>query len=111
MFVYKARASLTLRGPSAGPLSPCNRLSYGTSRILQKHVLQRLGHESLSSSHLGLSLETQRPLGEDPEQSCGEVDWIEELRPPANSHRQGAGLGRRPPGRQALQPQASSIDM
>lgn len=63
------------------------------------------------ASWLTHSLETQRPLGEDPEQSRGEVDWIEELRPPANSHRQGAGLGRRPPGRQALQPQASSIDM
>lgn len=56
------------------------------------------------ASWLTHSLETQRSLGEDPEKSRGEVDWIEELRPPANSHHQGAGLGRRPPGRQALQP-------
>lgn len=40
------------------------------------------------ASWLTHSLESQQPLGEDPEQSSGEVDWIEELRPPANSHRQ-----------------------
>lgn len=40
------------------------------------------------ASWLTHSLESQLPPGEDPEQSSGEVDWIEELRPPANSHHQ-----------------------